>query len=336
MSQRKEISLSGMRTTGALHIGHYLGAMKNFIKFDAEYDSFLMLSDLQALNDNFVNKGKMKDSVTEILADLYALDLKNTTIFIESEIGQIPELTMYFSNLVTVNRLLRNPTIKSEMSSKKELFGENGESVNLGLISSPVSQTADICIVKATRVPVGEDQLPFLEVGRDIVSKFNTLYGEGGEVLPIFEPVLTPTPRILGLDGSTKMSKSLNNSISLKDTSEITLEKIKKAKTDSESHISFEPKNRPSVSNLVLIYSAFSDTDVETVVNEFKLSNFSTFKNALAELINRKLKHFRERRNYAINNISILNEIKKNGHNKVNVIAQNTLLEVKNAMGINY
>ena len=206
---KKERILTGDRPTGKLHIGHYFGSLQNRVKMQDEYDTFVLVADVQALTDNFNNPEKVEKNVKEIVMDNLAvgIDPNKTTIVLQSMIPEIAELTVFYSNLVTVSRLQRNPTVKTEIAQKKELFGE---SVTYGFLGYPVSQAADITAFEGKVVPVGEDQLPLIEQTREIVRKFNSIYGE-----TLVEPkaALSEHKRIKGLDGNEKMGKSLGNAI---------------------------------------------------------------------------------------------------------------------------
>ena len=175
---KKKVILTGDRPTGKLHIGHYFGSIQNRVKLQDEYEQYIMIADVQALTDNFNNPEKVRNSVRELCIDYLScgIDPEKTTIFIQSTIPEIAELTVFYSNLVTVARLQRNPTVKTEIAQKKELFGNNGESITYGFLGYPVSQAADITAFDATIIPVGEDQLPILEQDREIVKSFNSLY----------------------------------------------------------------------------------------------------------------------------------------------------------------
>ena len=191
----KKTILTGLRPTGNLHLGHYFGAGKNYLKMQNDYDFYLEIADVQALTDNFDNPEKVRKNIKEITMDLLAigLDPEKVNFFIQSKIPEIAELTVFYSNLVTVSRLQRNPTVKNEIAQKKELFGNNGESITYGFLGYPVSQAADITCFDGELVPVGDDQLPLLEQCREIVRKFNSIYGE---TLKEPEQVLSTTTRV--------------------------------------------------------------------------------------------------------------------------------------------
>ena len=176
----KKIIVTGDRPSGRLHIGHYFGSIQNRVKLQEEYNQYVLIADVQALTDNFNNPDKVRNSVRELAIDYLAcgIDPDKSTIYIQSMIPEVAELTVFFSNLVTVARLQRNPTVKTEIAQKKELFGNNGESITYGFLGYPVSQAADIAVFGANLIPVGEDQLPMIEQTREIVRKFNSTYGE--------------------------------------------------------------------------------------------------------------------------------------------------------------
>jgi len=202
----KKRILTGDRPTGRLHLGHYVGSLLNRVKLQDEYETYVLIADVQALTDNFDNPEKVRENVLQVAMDNLAVgvDPKKSNIYIQSMIPEIADLTVYYSNLVTIARLQRNPTVKTEISQKKALFGEDGGSVTYGFLGYPISQAADITAFNADLVPVGEDQLPLIEQCREIVRKFNSLYGE---VLKEPEALVGEVARLKGLDGNTKMGK---------------------------------------------------------------------------------------------------------------------------------
>src|SRR3989339_1635681 len=219
--------LTGDRPTGPLHIGHFCGALKNRVALQDKYETFVMIADVQALTDNFNNPQKVRNNVFEVAMDNLAvgIDPKKSVILIQSLIPEIAELTVFFSNLVTVDRLKRNPTVKEEIQQKKDLFKDN---VTFGFLGYPVSQAADILSFQADLVPVGQDQLPMIEQTREIAKKFNSIYGQ---TFKLPQAKIGNFPRVLGMDGR-KMGKSLNNAISFTDSADIIRDKIKGAVTD--------------------------------------------------------------------------------------------------------
>jgi len=328
--------LTGDRPTGPLHIGHYFGSLQNRLKYEQDCRTFIIIADIQALTDNWDETNKVSNAVLEVATDNLALglDTDRTTLFIQSQIPQIAELTVLFSNLVTVNRLKRNPTIKTEIEQKKHKFGNDGESVTFGFLGYPVSQAADITVVRANLVPVGIDQMPVIEQGIEIIEKFNRLYN--AEVFPHFEGKLSTAPKILGLDGNAKMSKSLNNCIYLKDSEDETIAKIKTAKTDSGNTLTFEPETRPEISNLVLLYALVNDLEIQVVVQDLAGINYGKFKQKLALDMNNYFREFRQRRLELANKPEFVREVLEIGRLRVLKEAEKTMQMVRSAMGIEY
>jgi tryptophanyl-tRNA synthetase len=328
--------LTGARPTGPLHIGHYFGYLKTCLELESKSDMFLMIADIQALTDNWDDTNKVKNAVTEVSLDILSL-LKNpedTKVFIQSQIPQIAELTVLFSNLVTVNRLQRNPTVKTEIIQKEEKFGKDGSSITYGFLGYPVSQTADVSVIRANCIPVGIDQVPILEQAKEILEKFNRIYKTN--IFPIPEPKLSETPKILGLDGNGKMSKSLGNTVFLNSTEEETISKIKSAKTDSLTNIDYKPETRPEVSNLLQIYSFVSKITIEQAKNDLKNTRYGAFKIELANQINNYFRDFRKNRLDLSNNPNKVKEILENGKQKTLIEAQKTMTVVREALNINY
>lgn len=333
---KKKILLTGDRPTGPLHIGHYFGSLQNRVKMQNDYESYIMAADVQALTDNWEHPEKVRANVHEVILDNLAagIDPEKSTLFIQSQVPQIAELTVFFSNLVTVNELRRNPTIKSELAQKQELFGAEGESLTYGFLGYPVSQSADILFIRSHVVPVGEDQLPVVELAREVAQKFNRLYGK--KVFPIPEGKLSSAPRILGLDGNAKMSKSLNNAIYLKDTAEETTEKIKTAKTDSGPTIGYDPHQRPEVSNLVLLYALAKDMTPQEALAALGPINNSTFKPLLAIALNEHLAQLRARRQEFEGRSDYVRDVAAAGLKKVLRKAKSTMRLVRKVMQIDY
>ena len=262
---KKKVLLTGDRPTGKLHLGHFVGSLENRIKFQNEYEAFIMVADDQALTDNYDNPQKVRDNVFEVVADNLSigLDPKKITYFIQSQIPEIAELTVFFSNMVTVSELQRNPTVKNEISEKGRLFKDGN--VTFGFLGYPVSQAADIAFLKAEIVPVGEDQIPVIEQSNRIIKKFHKYYGE---IFPYMNGIVGKTPRLLGLDGK-KMSKSLDNAIYLSDTKEEVEKKIKKAKTDSENIVKFDEENKIEISTLMQYYKVATGKSFLEIEEEF-------------------------------------------------------------------
>ncbi|GEL66423.1 tryptophan--tRNA ligase [Marinilactibacillus psychrotolerans] len=334
----KKVILTGDRPTGKLHLGHYVGSLQNRLKMQADPNNhiFVMIADQQALTDNAKTPEKVQQSVTEVALDYLAvgLDPERTTIFIQSQIPQLPELTMYYLNLVTMARLQRNPTVKSEIQEK----GFN-ESIPAGFFMYPVSQAADITAFKATHVPVGEDQRPMLEQTREISRDFNRIYGTETLVEP--DIILPPKGhgRLVGVDGKGKMSKSLNNGIYLSDSEDEIQKKVMSMYTDP-NHIRVEDPGQIE-GNVVFTYLDVFDEDKEKVQelkDHYRKGGLGDvkIKRYLNEVLQARLKPIRARREeYAKDRDAVL-EMLKSGSEKAERVAAETLAEVKAAMGINY
>ena len=328
--------LTGIRPTGNLHLGHYFGAVSNWIKLQDDYNSYIEIADVQALTDNFNNPDKVRKNVRELTIDLLScgIDPEKVTIFIQSMIPEIAEVTIYFSNLVTISRLYRNPTIKTEISQKKELFGHSGESVTYGFLGYPVSQAADITVFDGQLVPVGEDQLPLLEQCREIVRKFNTIYGETF-VEP--EQMLTENKRIKGLDGNEKMGKSLGNAIYLIDDYETISKKVMSAVTDPNK-IKKDDKANPDVCMVYYYHKLVNQDNLKTVCQECKNGSRGCVA-CKKELINKMmefLKPIQEKRKYYEENMDVVDNILKEGTLKAQKYAKKKMKLVRENMKIDY
>lgn len=342
------VILTGDRPTGRLHLGHYVGSLKNRVKIQNEgnYDKmFVFIADAQALTDNFENPEKVRENIIEVALDYLAvgLDPKKVTFFIQSMIPELTELTFYYMNLVTIARLQRNPTVKAEIEQKGFK-----ESIPAGFFTYPVSQTADITAFKANIVPVGEDQLPMLEQAREIVRKFNSIYGD-----TLVEPkALLPEDekcyRLVGIDGKSKMSKSLGNCIYLSDTEEEIKNKVFSMYTDP-NHIRVEDPGQVE-GNVVFTYlDVFAkDSDFEKYMPEYKnldelkehykkggLGDMK-IKRFLNNIIQDELRPIRDRREEYAKDIDKVYEILKEGTNVARKQAIDTLNEVKHSMKIDY
>lgn len=333
MENKKRI-LTGDRPTGKLHIGHYLGSLKNRVELQDKYDQFIIVADVQALTDNYNNPQKVRDNVKEVVTDYLAsgIDPEKTTIFIQSMIPEIAELTVFYSNLVTVARLQRNPTVKTEMLQKKELFGNEGESITYGFLGYPVSQAADITAFTGEIIPVGEDQLPLIEQTREIVRKFNSIYGD---VLVEPEAVLSKNSRVKGLDGA-KMSKSLGNAIYLADSDEEISKKIMNATTDPNKIRKDDPAD-PEVCSVAYYHKIFSK-NYDSICSECKAGarGCVACKRELITNLTESLKDVREKRRYYESQPELIEKVIKDGTAKARKVAKQTLRDVKKAMKIDY
>ena len=336
----KKVILTGDRPTGKLHIGHYVGSLKKRVELQnsGEYETFIMIADAQALTDNAKNPEKVRNNVLQVALDYLAagIDPSKTTIFVQSQIPQLPELAMYYANLVSISRLERNPTVKTEIKQKN--FGEG---VPSGFVFYPISQAADITAFKATHVPVGEDQMPMIELTREISRSFNQTYKTDmlvePEVILSKEGIERRLPGINGMDD--KMSKSLNNGIYLADSFEEMRAKVMKMYTDPE-HIRVEDPGKIE-GNVVFAYLDVFAEDKNKVAEmkaHYQKGGLGdvAVKKYLIEEMDKVLKPIREKRAELEKNPEMIYEILKKGSLKAEKIAAQTLKEVKQAMKIDY
>lgn len=345
--ERKKIILTGDRPTGNLHLGHYIGSLKNRVKLQNEGDyetMYVMIADAQALTDNFDNPMKIKEYIKEVAIDYLSvgIDPSKVNIFIQSEISELTELTFYYMNLVTVSRLQRNPTVKSEIKQK-----DFEKSIPTGFFCYPISQAADITAFKANIIPVGEDQLPMIEQTNEIVRSFNRIYGD---TLVECEAILPDTKiarRLPGLDGNNKMSKSLGNCIYLCDDSETVRKKVMSMYTDP-NHIKVEDPGKVE-GNMVFTYlDAFSSDEQIKKYSDFnslkEMKDKYTkgglgdvyIKKVLYNIIEEILIPIREKRNYYESHMDEVMDILKKGTENARKKAAETLREVKKGICLNY
>ena len=332
----KKVILTGDRPTGNLHLGHYFGSLKQRVEMQGDYETYIIIADIQALTDNFENPDKVRKNVRELAIDYLSvgIDPKKSNIFIQSMISPIAELTVLYSNMVTVSRLFRNPTTKAEVKQKKALFGNDGESITYGFLGYPVSQAADLTAFDCEVCPVGEDQVPHLEQTREIVRKFNNIYGD---VLKEPEAVLSKTPRIKGLDGNEKMGKSLGNAIFLCDSEEIVSKKIMSAITDPNKIKKDDPAN-PDVCMVYYYHKLLQNDNLTNICTECKkgLRGCVACKKELITKMNEFLNPIREKRKYYENHLDEVDNILREGTEKANQKATEVLERVKKAVKINY
>lgn len=333
----KNIILTGDRPTGKLHLGHYVGSLKKRVEMqnDPENQLFVMIADMQALTDNAKNPEKVSSNVLEVALDYLSvgLDPARTTLFIQSQIPQLAELTMYYLNLVSVGRVRRNPTVKAEIEQK-----QFGEGVPTGFFIYPVSQAADITAFKATLVPVGEDQKPMLEQTQEIVHSFNSTYRE---VLVEPKAVLPPKGmgRLPGIDGNGKMSKSLGNGIYLADPAEVVQKKVMSMYTDP-NHIHVEDPGQVE-GNMVFTYLDVFGKDktyIEELKNHYRQGGLGDvkIKRYLIDVLEEELAPIRARRAEFTKDPAGVMAILREGSQAAEKVASQTLSEVKRAMGIEY
>jgi tryptophanyl-tRNA synthetase len=320
--------LTGDRPTGKLHIGHLIGSLDNRVKLQNEYETFVIIADFQVITDR-KDTSKIEENIIEIVKDYVAIgiDPNKSTIFVQSKVMALSELYQILSNVVTVSRVKRNPTVKDELQKA----GIDEANMSLAMFSYPVSQAADILGFKANLVPVGQDQVPHLEQTREIARSFNKAYGN---IFPEPKALLSSCPRVLGLDGQAKMSKSLGNTVMLSDSPDEIRSKLKKAVTDSGSEIYFDEDKKPTISNLLTMFSFFSGETVKDLEKEFKNSTYSQFKEALAEEIIQYLSNMQQKR-AQISNHEVF-EILKNGTQKAKFEVEKTLKEAQEIMQMDY
>lgn len=347
----KDIILTGDRPTGNLHLGHYVGSIKNRLKFQNEYDYekfYIMIADTQALTDNHDNVDKVKNNIIQVAIDYISagIDPKKVNIFIQSMVPELTEITSYFMNLVTVSRLQRNPTIKEEI--KQRGFEKT---IPIGFLNYPVSQAADILAFQTSLVPVGDDQLPMIEQTREIVNSFNNTYKPETPVFTLPKAVIPESKicrRLPGLDGKLKMSKSAGNAIYLCDDSKTVKQKIMSAYTDP-NHIRVEDPGQIE-GNIVFAYlDAFCEdnhfkkylpeyNNLDDLKAHYKKGGLGDVKvkNFLFNIIEELLVPVREKRQYCLNHINDIYQMLFDNSEKASNEARKTLDKMKDAMGLNY
>ena len=344
----KKVILTGDRPTGRLHVGHYVGSLSERVRLQnsGDYDEiFIMIADAQALTDNAEHPEKVRQNIIQVALDYLAcgIDPAKSTIFIQSMVPELTELTFYYMNLVTVSRLQRNPTVKSEIQMR------NFEaSIPVGFFCYPISQAADITAFKATTVPVGEDQEPMIEQTREIVRKFNSVYGDTLVEPQILLPDNKACLRLPGTDGKAKMSKSLGNCIYLSDSADVVKEKVRGMYTDPD-HIKVSDPGKVEGNTVFTYLDAFcTDEDFAQFLPEY--NNLDELKEHymrgglgdvkvkkfLTEVINKELEPIRNRRHEYEKNIPEVYHILQEGTKKAYAVAEETLNGVKASMKINY
>jgi tryptophanyl-tRNA synthetase len=322
---KKKRILSGMRPTGKLHIGHYVGALENWIKLQDEYQSFHLIADYHVLTTD-LETNNIYDNTIEMLIDWLSagLDPKKSPMFRQSKIKEHAELNLIFSMLITVNRLERNPTLKDQV---RDLHIDN---IIFGHLGYPVLQSADILLYKGEKVPVGEDQVPHVEITREIARKFNNQYGN---VFPEPEPLLTRFPRLPGLDGDTKMSKSLNNTILLSDAPDVVKAKLKKAVTDPNKVRKGDPGN-PDICLVYSYHKKFNPEEVPEIEKGCRSGELGCFdcKMNCAGKISTLLEPIIEKRKYYEKNLDIVKDILADGEKIGKEEANKTMVAVREKM----
>ncbi|MBQ0019782.1 MAG: tryptophan--tRNA ligase [Bacteroidales bacterium] len=362
MEAKEKVILTGDRPTGRLHIGHYVGSLRRRVALQnaGEYDKiFIMIADAQALTDNADNPEKIRQNVIEVALDYLAagLDPNKVNIFVQSAVPELTELAFYYMNLVSVARVQRNPTVKTEI----EMRGFAGESVPTGFFCYPISQAADITLFHGTTVPVGEDQRPMIELTNEIVRRFNNIYGDTLNECQVLLPENQACMRLPGTDGKAKMSKSLGNCIYLSDSAKEVKKKVNSMFTDP-LHLNIEDPghlegtyvdaegNEQHYQNTVFIYlDAFcEDSDFEKFLPDYKnLDEMKahyckgglgdgTCKKFLLNILNDRLEPMRQRRAEYEKDIKGVYDILKRGTEAARKVGQQTIAEVRHAMRIDY
>ncbi len=360
----ERIILTGDRPTGRLHIGHYVGSLRRRVELQnsGEYDKiFIMIADAQALTDNADNPEKVRQNIIEVALDYLSagLDPDKSTIFIQSQVSELTELTFFYMNLVTVQRLQRNPTVKQEILLRG--FSDSGEDnkagIPVGFFCYPISQAADITAFKATTVPVGEDQAPMLEQTREIVHKFNTVYGPTLVLPDILLPDNAACMRLPGTDGKAKMSKSLGNCIYLSDSAEEVKAKVRSMYTDP-GHLQVNDPGKVEGNTVFTYLDAFCKPEhfdkfascfvgkkvsfefhnLDEVKDQYRRGGLGDvmIKNFLNEVLNDTLEPIRKRRKELEQNIPYVYEVLRKGSEVARAAAAETLADVKRSMRINY
>lgn len=335
MAQETDIILTGDRPTGPLHLGHLVGSLQERVILQETFTQYVMIADIQALTDNYDNPQKVHENVLQVALDYLSvgIDPTKTTIFLQSQIPEIAELTVFFLNLVTVNRLKRNPTVKTEIVQKN--YQEN---VTAGFLMYPVSQAADIAAVCANLVPVGHDQLPMIEQANEIVNDFNRIYHT--EIFPKIKAITKEnTGRLPGIDGKAKMSKSLGNAIFLSDSVDTVAKKVMKMYTDpNHIHVS-DPGSVEG--NVVFTYLDIFDPhthEVQDLKLQYQKGGLGdvVIKKRLIDILNNFLEPIRTKRKELEKKPDYIMNILKNGTEKTKESAEKTMRQVKSAMKLMY
>lgn len=338
MNDRKRI-LTGMRPTGALHLGHYVGALETWLKFQDDHECFFLIADYQALGDHLGETERIRNSVLEVALDWLAvgLDPEKSSFVVQSYIPEHAELALLFSMLVSFNRLMRNPTLKKEMAEiggQPENLDKISEKVTVGFFNYPVSQAADILLPRANLVPVGEDQLPHIELTKEIARRFNRIYGE---IFPVPEYQLGRIPRLVGTDGNKKMGKSLGNVIQLKDSSETVREAVMGMFTDPTRKRATDPGHVEG--NPVFVYHDIfnpNKDEVQDLKDRYVQGRVGDVevKEKLTVVLNNLLGPIRERRAHFASHPKLVREALFEGTERERKIAKDTMSRVREAMKI--
>jgi len=326
--------LTGDRPTGALHIGHYFGSLRNRVELQRlQIDTFIVIADYQVLTDR-ESVAAIPENVRELVLDYLAAGLDpasgRTHIFCHSHVPALNQLLLPFLTLVGMGELDRNPTVKEEIESA------GLTTVNAAMYTYPVHQAADILFCKGNVVPVGRDQLPHLELTRKIARRFNSRYPAATPVFPEPDALLSEAPKILGLDGAQKMSKSRNNAIMLRASADETAALIKKAKTDSDRRITYDPEGRPEVANLLLVTSLCTGEAPAAIAARVGDGGSGALKKLVTDALNAELAPMRERRAALATDAAVVTDVLRRGIAHANAIAEATLREARAAMNMDY
>ena len=331
VNPKKYRVLTGDRPTGRLHIGHYFGSLKNRVRLSKlGVPTMILIADYQVLTDHDAFD-KISENTKQLVIDYLAAGIEpgeNVCIYPHSHIPEANQLMVPFLTLVSSAELDRNPTVKDE------ILKSGMKSVNAGMLTYPVHQAVDILFCKGNVVPVGKDQLPHLEVARLIAKRFNKKFCPENPIFPEPHALLSKTPMIMGLDGTAKMSKSLGNTIMLSATEDETAKAIKKAKTDQERNITYDPVNRPEVANLLRLISLCTGEEPEAVAARIGEGGGGMLKNTLTEALNEELRPLRAKRAELENNMDYVREVLNNGVAQAREIAGQTLKEGRSAMNM--
>ncbi|MFJ4714467.1 tryptophan--tRNA ligase [Streptomyces sp. NPDC088785] len=323
--------LTGDRPTGRLHLGHYFGTLHNRVRLqDLGVETFVLVPDYQVLTDRDVAEN-LKEYVAQLVLDHLAvgIDPERSTIFTHSAVPALNQLLLPFLSLVSVAELNRNPTVKDEIVHSRQA------AVSGLMLTYPVHQAADILSVKANLVPVGQDQLPHLEITRTVARRFNDRYGRGAEIFPRPEALLSEAPSLLGTDG-TKMSKSRGNAIALSADADETARLLRGARTDADRRITYEPATRPEVSSLVLLAALCEGTDPRRVAEELGDGGGAALKRRVTEAVNTRLAPIRARRAAYARDPHLVRDVLRAGNATAGALAEQTLDEVRAAMRSDY
>lgn len=322
----KKRVFSGARPTGRQHLGNYLGAIQNYVKLQDEYDCVYCIVDIHALT-SLEETGKLQENIYELALDWLAagIDPKKSIIFVQSHVPEVMELHAFLSMVTPMGWLLRVPTFKEKVKLQPH-------NVNYGLLGYPVLMTADIVLYKAEVVPVGEDQLPHLELAREIVRRFNNLFGN---TFPEPEAKLTPFPLILGLDGKEKMSKQLGNDIEIALSAEETVERVMTAVTDPARRYRHDP-GHPEICNIYRLHNYFNPSQTDSIAEQCRSAKIGCVdcKTLLAQGLNSALKPLRERRAALAAKPQYVADVLADGAQRASAIAKETIAEVKQKMGL--